>query len=116
MYKTLKYALDRIFIFVLVLNGILFIVESQVQVDENVIGAIKYVDMGIFGGYYAFFGYEFLSAKKKLEYCKKHWILMIFLSMPFLPIARLIQFARLERLFYIGTDFMWHILDEMELL
>jgi len=41
---------------------------------------------------------------------------MIFLSMPFLPIARLIQFARLERLFYIGTDFMWHILDEMELL
>ncbi|VVB81668.1 Uncharacterised protein [uncultured archaeon] len=116
MYETLKYALDRLFIFVLVLNGILFIIEYQVQVDGILLGAMRYIDFGIVGGYYAFFGYELLNAKKKLEYCKKHWILMMLLSVPLIPAARIIRFARMERLFNIGTDFLWHVLDELEIL
>lgn len=116
MYKALKYALDQLFIFVLILNVSLFLIGMKVDLDKDIMMAIEGVDFAVLGGYYAFFGHGLLKAKKKFEYCKKHWIMAIFLALPAFPMARILRFAHLERLFEIGADTLWHVFDELELL
>jgi len=70
----------------------------------------------ILSGYYAFFAHGFSKAKQKVTYIKRHWVMLALLMLPFLPIARLMRLAELERTFAISTNTLWHFLDELEML
>ena len=116
MYKELKYALDWMFIFMLFVSITLYIIELIIPADKEILAAIEGIDLAVLGGYYAFFIHGMCRARKKWEYCKQHWLLIILLTVPLVPIARFARFAKLERLAAIGTDTLWHFLDELELL
>jgi len=93
-----------------------FLMHMKFGVSEEAIAAVEGIDMAILGGYYFFFGHGIYKAKHKLRYAKRHWIMVILLLLPFLPIARLARYAQLERVFAIGGNTLWHILDEVGLL
>ena len=116
VYGDLKYALDKLFTFMLLVTIVVFILELKVGVGEETIHAVEYVSMGVLSGYYAFFAHGVYKAKHKLAYFKKHWILVILLILPFIPVARFARFFRFERLFVIGADTLWHLFDELGLL
>ena len=116
MYKDLRYALDRLFLFMLFVTIAVFLVGTQVELDEGVNHAVEVVSMGVLGGYYLFFGHGIYKAKRKLVYFKRHWILAILLILPFVPIARLANFAGFRSLFTIGADTIWHLFDRLGLL
>jgi hypothetical protein len=116
MYKEAKYALDFLFLFMLVLGIILFSVEFFVDVQGTALDALHKIDFAILGGYYAFFLHGMYKAKSRTDYCKKHWIMLALLVLPLVPIARLIKFAELERAAAVSINTLWHFLDELELL
>ena len=116
VYGDLKYVLDRLFTFMLFVTIAVFIMEWQFGVDESALHAVEYVSMGVLGGYYVFFAHGVYKAKHKLDYFKKHWILVILLILPFIPVARFARYVKFERLFVIGADSLWHLFDELGLL
>ena len=116
MYKELKYSLDFMFLFMLALSIILFMIGFSVDLHGTVLSTLRTIDVVILGGYYAFFAHGLVKAKQKLTYVKRHWIMLALLMLPFLPIARLARLAELERLAAVGTNTLWHFLDELELL
>ena len=116
MYKELKYTLDFMFLFMLVLSITLFIVGFSIDIHGTVLSALHTIDFVILGGYYAFFAHGFYKAKQKITYIKKHWIMLALFLLPFLPIARLARLAELERTVSISTNTLWHFLDELGLL
>ena len=116
MQKDLKYTLDSIFIFMIFVSLAIFSIELLHGVDPGVIRAVEGIDLAVLGGYYYFFGHGLLTAKNKVHYCKQHWIMIIFLVLPFIPIARMARFMHLERIFAIGASTLWHIFNELELL
>ena len=116
MYKSAKYALDFMFLFMLALSIILFSIGYFVDLHGTALETIEKVDFVILGGYYAFFLHGLYKAKSKMNFCKKHWIMMALLVLPLIPIARLARFAHLERATAVGLNTLWHFLDELELL
>ena len=116
MYKDLKYALDFLFIFMLVLSIIIYAMGLMININGPVVSTLHTIDFVVLGGYYGFFVYGVSKAKQKLSYIKKHWILLTLLLVPFLPVARLMRLVELERIFAISTNTLWHFLDELGLL
>ncbi len=116
MYKELKYTLDFLFIFMLVLSIILFLAGLVTDVGGPALEAIHRIDFAILGGYYAFFAHGIYKAKQKIQYVKQHWIMLALLLLPFLPIARLARLAELERALAISANTLWHFLDELGML
>jgi hypothetical protein len=116
MYKELKYSLDFMFLFMLVVSIILFIISFKVDIEGTALSTLHKIDFIILGGYYAFFAHGFYKTKQKITYVKQHWIMLALLLLPFLPIARLVKLAELERTFAISTNTLWHFLDELGLL
>jgi len=114
--KHVKFALDHIFTFMLFVSiGLLIIMQFQ-EVNHTMQKTVEMVDCAILGGYYLFFAKGLYIAKNRLKYCKQHWILIVLLILPFVPVARVLQLVKLEHLFKIGADSLWHIFDELELL
>lgn len=116
MYKELKFALDGLFIFMLVISIIMFLIGFGIDINGTVLETLHKIDFVILGGYYAFFGHGLYNARNRLRYCQKHWILLGLLLIPFIPIARLAKMAEFERAAGISTNALWHLLDELELL
>ncbi len=116
MYKEAKYALDFLFLFMLVLGVTLFSIGFFVDVQGTTLNVLHNIDFAILGGYYTFFLHGMYKAKSRTDYCKKHWIMLALLVLPLVPIARLIKFAELERVAAVGVNTLWHFLDELELL
>jgi len=114
--KHLRFALDKLFLFMLFVSIAVFLINLKIDVSKTAIHTVEGIDMAILGGYYFFFGHGIYKAKHKLRYAKKHWIMVILLLLPFLPIARLARYAQLERVFAIGGNTLWHVLDEIGLL
>ena len=111
-----KYALDGLFTFMLFVVLILFVLHFFVSVPQEVTHTAERIDFFILGGYYAFFFYDLHRARNKLKYFKKHWLLVVLLALPLLPIARLARFAFAERAVAIGINTIWHVFDEIGLL
>jgi hypothetical protein len=116
MYKDLKYTLDFMFLFMLVVSVILFIISFKVDIEGTALSTLHKIDFVILGGYYVFFVHGFYKANQKITYIKKHWIMLALLLLPFLPIARLARLAELERTLAMSTNTLWHFLDELGLL
>src|SRR5574341_1848300 len=116
MYKSAKYALDFMFLFMLIISIILFTLGFFVELNGTALETIEKVDFVILGGYYAFFLHGLYKAKSKIKYCRKHWLMLALLLLPLIPIARLIKFAELERAAAVSVNTIWHFLDELELL
>ncbi len=116
MYKELRYTLDFMFLFMLVLSAILFVIGFSVDLHGTALSTLHTIDLVILSGYYAFFAHGFSKAKQKVTYIKRHWVMLALLMLPFLPIARLMRLAELERTFAISTNTLWHFLDELEML
>lgn len=116
MYKEAKYALDFLFLFMLVLGITLFSIGFFVDVHGTALSALHNVDLAILVGYYGFFFHGMYNAKSKTTYCKQHWLMMAFLALPLVPIARLIKYAELERAASVSVSTIWHFFDELELL
>ena len=116
MYKELKYSLDFLFLFTMVLGVILFAIGFFVDLHGTALQAIHYVDLSILGGYYAFFFHGAYKSKNKTSYCKEHWVMLALLAMPLVPIAKIVKFAELDRAVAVSTNTLWHFLDELELL
>ena len=116
MYKDLKYALDFMFLFMLVVSITLFLISFSVELNGTILETLQKIDFVILGGYYAFFANGIIKAKKKISYIKHHWVMLALLLLPLIPIARLARFAQLERTFAISTNTLWHFLDELGLL
>ena len=114
--NQLKYTLDALFFFMLVVSVSLFGVNLIAKIDPNVIHAAETMDLAILGGYYAFFFKGLHKARNKLRYCKAHWILILLLILPFFPFARLVRLATAEKVIGIGLNTLWHIFDELKLL
>ncbi|MBW2969695.1 hypothetical protein KY309_01505 [Candidatus Woesearchaeota archaeon] len=114
--KHIRYAWDQLFLFMLIVSVTLFVVGLKVEIDKEAIHIIEGIDMTILGGYYYFFLHGFKNSKKKIQYCKKHWVMLLLLTAPLIPVARLAKIARIERVFAIGTNTMWHVLDQLGLL
>ena len=114
--KDWKFALDRIFLFMIFVSLALFLIEWKFGLDQTIVYTVQGIDTSILTGYYVFFANGLLKAQKKLQYCKQHWIMMLLLVMPFVPFARLAQLFRAERIFSVGLNSLWHLLDEFELL
>jgi len=94
----------------------MFIVSYAIDVDEKVIHSIEGMDMVVLGGYYIVFGRGLYKAEKKTHYFKQHWIMAIFLMIPFLPFARVMHAMNLQRVFSIGTNTLWHFFDRIGML
>jgi len=116
MYKDAKYALDFMFLFTLVLSIILFVIGFAVDLHGLVLDTVHKIDFVILGGYYAFFLHGIYTARNKLTYCKQHWVMLALLLLPLLPIARLAKIAEFEKAASLGTNTLWHFLDELEML
>ena len=116
MYRDFKYAWDCLFVLVLLISLSLFLLDVVIGMDHTILTAVENIDIVLLGGYYAFFAHDLYRAKHKIDYCKKHWVLIVLLILPALPIARLARFARLERVFAIAGNTAWHILDQLEML
>ena len=116
MYKELKYTLDFMFLFMLVLSIILFIVGFNIDIHGTVLSTLHKIDFVILGGYYAFFAHGFYKAKQKVTYIKRHWFMLALFMLPLLPLARLARVAEAERAFSISTNTLWHFFDELGLL
>lgn len=114
--KYVRYAWDQLFLFMLILSATLFLVGLRTEIDKDAVHIIEGIDMTILGGYYYFFLHGFKNSKKKIDYCKRHWIMLLLLIAPILPVARLARIVKIEKLFAIGTSTMWHLLDQMGLL
>lgn len=116
MYKELKFALDWMFLFMLVLNLLLFAIGFVAEIQGTALTALHMADFAILGGYYAFFTHGIITTRQKIAYVKKHWIMLALLLIPLLPIARLARLAEAERAFAISTNTLWHFFDELGLL
>jgi hypothetical protein len=116
MHKELKYALDALFLFMIFVSLAVFAIEFMYGVDAQILHAVESIDLAVLGGYYYFFGNGLFTAKNKMRYCKEHWIMIIFLILPFIPVARLARFIHVERIFAIGANTLWHVFDELGLL
>ncbi len=116
MYKSAKYALDFMFLFMLVVSIIMFAIGFFVDVQGTALNTLHKIDFAILGGYYAFFLHGMYKAKSKTQYCKQHWVMLALLVLPLIPIARLARLAQLERATAVGLNALWHFLDELKLL
>ncbi len=116
MYKDLKYMLDFLFIFMLIVSVVLFSIGFFVDLSETALHTVERIDFVVLGGYYGFFMHGFYKAKQKVDYLKHHWIMLALLLIPFIPIARLMKFVEMERMFAIGANTLWHFLDELGML
>ncbi len=116
MYKDFKYTLDFLFLFMLVVSLLIFSIGFFIDLHGTALDALQKIDFVILGGYYAFFMHGIYKAKSKITYCKKHWLMLGLLVIPFIPVARLMRFAHLERFVGIGTNTLWHFFDELGLL
>jgi hypothetical protein len=116
MYKEAKYALDFLFLFMLVLGITLFSIGFFVDVHGTVLAALHNLDMAILTGYYGFFFHGMYNAKDRTKYCKEHWVMMALLALPLVPIARLVKLAELDRAASVSLNTLWHFFDELELL
>lgn len=116
MYKELKYSLDFMFLFTLVLGTTLFIIGFFIDLHGTALQTLHYVDLSILGGYYAFFMHGAYKSKNRAAYCKQHWIMAALLLLPLIPISRLLKLAELEKAVSLSTKTLWHFLDELELL
>ncbi len=116
MYKELKYSLDFLFLFMLVISIIFFGIGFFIDVHGAALDALHQIDFAILGGYYVFFIHGAYKAKNRVGYCKKHWIMMALLALPLIPIARLIKAVELERAAAVSINALWHFFEELELL
>ena len=111
--KHWKFALDWMFLFMLIVSVVMFGVNILLPVDNRMLETIEYVDLAVLGGYYFFFFKGLTEAEKKIGYVKEHWIMLGLLLVPFVPLARLFP-AR--HLFKIGANTAWHLLDRIGML
>lgn len=116
MLKEARYALDYMFLFMLIVSITIFAINYFVPLGETLIHTVEYLDFGILGGYYFFFAHGLINAKRKVTYLKQHWIMLLLLLMPFIPLARLLRLHMFESVMGIGTNTLWHILDEFGML
>ena len=116
MRKSCKYALDKLFLFMLFVSIGLFAVEMMFEIENSIVHAVEYIDLMIIGGYYVYFFQGLSKAKEKLIYCKKHVFLIILLVLPVFPLARMLRLPLIEKMFKIGSDVAWHLLDEVGML
>ena len=116
MKDDLKYALDKLFLFMLIVSVAVFIISMKVHVDQTILTTVEILDMIVLGGYYLFFVHGFKHSSSKVKYCKRHWIMIALLILPFLPISSLLAFTQAERVFAISSNTMWHFLDEIQML
>jgi len=116
MYEDARYALDKLFLFMLVVSVAVFVLSLRVEISETAIHTVEYIDFAVLGGYYFFFGHGIYNSKRKLRYMRKHWIMLLLLLLPFIPLARLARLAQAEKVMAIGSNTIWHILDEIGLL
>jgi len=116
MYEDLKYALDKLFTFMLFISIGMLLVGTMVDTPESAIHAVEGIDLAVLGGYYVFFFIGLRKAENKFHYFKKHSFLIILLVLPFIPIAKVARLVHMERLFAIGSHTLWHLLDRMRLL
>jgi hypothetical protein len=116
MYKEAKYALDFLFLFMLILGITLFAIGFFVDLHSTALVALHNLDMAILGGYYGFFFHGMYKAKDRTKYCKEHWVMMALLALPLVPIARLVKLAELDRVASVSLNTLWHFFDELELL
>ena len=111
-----RYALDKLFLFMLFVSVAVIGVGYVAEVDPSVLHAIEGIDFAIIGGYYFFFFTGIYKSSNKLQYCKKHIFLIILLLLPFIPLARALKLPLFEKFFKVGADTAWHLLDEIGLL
>ena len=116
MYKDFKFALDKIFLFMLIVSVVVFAMTWKVDVNEHIIHTVEKIDMVVLSGYYFVFGRGIYKARKKINYFKQHWMMAILLVLPFLPITRIMNALHLQKVFNIGSNTLWHILDEIGML
>lgn len=116
MRKSCKYALDKLFLFMLFVSIGLFAVELMFELESSVVHAIEYIDLGIIGGYYIYFFQGLSAARHKLLFCKKHVFLILLLVLPVFPMARMLRLPMFEKVLKIGSDVAWHLLDEVGML
>jgi hypothetical protein len=116
MLEDLKFAWDKLFLFMLILSSCLIVIDFIVPINSIVLHAAEYIDLTILVGYYGFFIAGFRHAEQKLSYCKSHIWLIVLLIVPFVPFARVLRLQLLERVFKLGSNVVWHILDEIGML
>lgn len=116
MLSAFRFALDGLFLFMLVVSLSLFGVNYFIPIDHHVVEAVEAIDFVVLGGYYFFFIHGLATAQKKLVYIRQHWLMLVLLIIPFVPLARIFRLHTLERVFGIGANTLWHILDELKLL
>lgn len=116
MYKDFKYALDGMFLFMLFVSIAVFAVNFFVPVGKTVTHTVEYIDFAVLSGYYYVFARGLNRAPRKLAYFKEHWVMFVLLAMPFIPLARIARLMHFEKMFQIGTNTLWHVLDEFGML
>jgi len=116
MLKEIKYALDFMFLFMLIVSVTLFAINIVVPLDKLLLHTVEYIDYTVLGGYYFFFFHGLIMAKQKILYVRQHWIMALLLLVPFIPLARLLRLHTIESVLGIGTNTLWHILDEFGML
>lgn len=116
MRRSHKYALDCLFLFMLFVSIAVFGLAWAFHIDETIIHAVEYIDFTILGGYYIFFFDGLVRSSKKLQYVKNHWVMLVLLILPFIPMARLLPASSTKRALDVGSKTLWHFLDELQLL
>lgn len=116
MRASTKYALDKLFLFMLFVSLVLFGIEFFIEIDSHMLHIIEYVDFAIIGGYYVYFFTGLKDATDKLNFCKKHVFLIVLLLMPIMPLARFLRIPLVQRVLKLGSDVAWHLLDEIGML
>ncbi|RMD57482.1 hypothetical protein D6825_03900 [Candidatus Woesearchaeota archaeon] len=112
----LKYPLDCMFVFMLVVSVVVFAMEFIVPVHSGIVSSVKIIDLGILMGYYVFFFRGLLKSRKKSVYLRSHWIMAVLLILPFLPVASILRILHFEKAYSLGVNAVWHLLDELGLL
>ncbi len=116
MYKETRYAVDALVIFILFVSITIFLLNLRLPVDNAVVYSIQGIDFMLVAASYIFFGHDLYKNKRKLEYCKKHWMFIFFIFVPLLPIVRIIRFSQMEWAFKIFTGTLSQFLERLELL
>lgn len=102
--------------FMLFVTLALFLLDFVSHVAEPILRAVEIIDAGILAGYYVFFFDGLFNSAKKVDYVKSHWVMLILLILPFLPLARLLELTMAQRALDVSSKTLWHFLDELKML
>jgi len=109
-----KYALDWLFLYLLVVAVVLFSIELVLhkRVNHHIIFALEIASTAVIFGYAVFFINGLYQTCEKWAFVRKHWMMALLIVFPFTRIQRFFPIRYAEHIFKISADSLWHLLEK----